>query len=123
MIIVDRDRVLERIFKFAQIESIRDCWIWTGCRDRKGYGRFTLPQPDGSRYFTRIHRVSYVLFKGPLDPEDQVDHECEVRACFNPGHLEKVSLLLNVHYRNHGRSNMTLEEYDELDAMLMEGVA
>lgn len=98
--------VHERLFKYAEITDA--CWLWRGCVDRKGYGRFTLTLPDGSRRFTRVHRVSYELFIGPLESDDQVDHVCEVRACFNPAHLQKCTLLENVHYRNHGRAQVPL---------------
>lgn len=115
----NRAEATERLLRGRRIDPETGCWIWTGCRDRKGYGRFTLRRPDGSRLFTRVHRVSYELFVAEIQPEEQVDHECEVRPCFNPEHLTACSLLLNVHYRNHGRSNLTLQDLDDMDRMLM----
>lgn len=115
----NRAKAEARLLANRRIDPETGCWIWTGCRDRKGYGRFTLKRADGTRLFTRAHRVSYELFVAEIQPDEQVDHECEVRSCFNPEHLKAISLLMNVHYRNHGRSNLTIEDLDEMDRMLM----
>ncbi len=54
------------------------CWYWRGCRDKLGYGRFTLG---------KAHRVSYQIFKGEIPPKMSVLHRCDVRNCVNPDHL------------------------------------
>jgi len=49
----------------------RGCWVWQGCTDARGYGRikaFGKPQ--------WVHRLSYVIFNGPLADGQVVHHTC-----------------------------------------------
>ena len=62
------------------------CWIWTGYKVEAGYGRLSLKGK-----VTRVHRASYIYFKGPILEGLEIDHLCAVRACFNPEHLEAVT--------------------------------
>src|SRR5713101_2485767 len=93
--------VLERFTaKFTKSDDF-DCWVWKGAHDRYGYGRFKL---DGKSQ--KVHRVSYALFVGELDPLMDVDHTCckgdrasreAHRRCGNPAHLEQVTHVENMH--------------------------
>lgn len=59
------------------------CWLWAyGC-DRDGYGQFYLVE----RPNTKAHRVSWMLFRGPVPPGKMVLHRCDIPACVNPDHL------------------------------------
>jgi len=79
--------------KFEQAEN--GCWLWTQPVDQDGYGRI-------GDY--RAHRVSYLLFRGELQPGLEIDHVCHTldlacpggvtcihRRCVNPQHLELVT--------------------------------
>lgn len=73
------------------------CWIWFGCRDRKGYGHITLrgQQPDT----VGAHRVMYAWLIAPLPvgkTGGEVDHLCKRTSCCNPVHLELVPSEINV---------------------------
>jgi hypothetical protein len=62
------------------------CWLWTGCKNGKGYGGF---RSNGA------HRFSYAWFVGPIADGLEVDHLCRVRHCVNPAHLEAVTGMVN----------------------------
>ncbi len=65
------------------------CWEWTGARNPTGYGHMNYR----SGY---PHRVAYELMVGPIPKGLTIDHLCRNRACFNPQHLEAVSLRENI---------------------------
>lgn len=64
------------------------CWLWTGGKDPKGYGR-TLR-------FHLAHRVSWELFVGPIPKGLCVLHECDNPPCVRPDHLFLGTNLDNV---------------------------
>lgn len=43
------------------------------------------------------HRVSHVLYKGPIPNGLVIDHLCRNPSCVNPDHLEAVTQKENVH--------------------------
>jgi hypothetical protein len=69
---------------------VRGCLLWTGAKDRKGYGRVKV----GGRV-RRVHRVLYELCVGPIPDEHVLDHECRVHACVHPAHVEPVTNRVN----------------------------
>lgn len=73
----------------VEVNPFSGCWMWTGHKDEEGYGQFSL---RGKTYWA--HRVSHVIFKGPLAERKQVDHDrecCANRCCVNPDHLRSLS--------------------------------
>lgn len=66
------------------IQPNSECWRWSGRSDKAGYGLARLfGQGVGA------HRISYLLFHGPLDPGEMVLHKCDNPGCVNPDHLMK----------------------------------
>ena len=64
-----------------------DCVLWTGHKDRDGYGR---------RHAGRsAHQIAYEQVYGPIPPGMDVDHICFVRACVNPEHLRLLHPSIN----------------------------
>ena len=65
-----------------------------------GYSHVMVPQPDGSRRSTGLHRVVYEHRVGPIPKGLDLDHVkargCRSRACVNPAHLEPVTTRVNV---------------------------
>jgi hypothetical protein len=67
-----------------KIEKITEtgCWLWTAGVDKNGYGVIGV-----SRKAVKAHRLSWLLFRGVLNTEDQVLHHCDIPCCVNPSHL------------------------------------
>lgn len=70
------------------------CWEWTLRTNNKGYGLIRISGEN--QISTYAHRVSYVVFKGPVPDGKQIDHLCRNRICVNPDHLEAVTAQVNV---------------------------
>jgi hypothetical protein len=64
------------------------CWIWTGAKWARGYGRFTMP---GDQRRVAAHRFGYEQLVGPIPDGLELDHLCRVHSCVNPSHLEPVT--------------------------------
>ena len=72
---------LERFMKYVDVSG--ECWIWTGCKTRQGYGQITF---DGKNWLA--HRLMYLHCYGSLTPGLVICHTCRNR-CVNPDHLEE----------------------------------
>jgi len=79
----------------AKMTIVGDCWEFNGEILRNGYGRLTATLA-GNRMRFSAHRLSYMLFVGPIPDNLVIDHLCRNRRCFNPKHLEAVTILENV---------------------------
>lgn len=59
-----------------------ECWEWQGTRRRDGYGEIVIA---GRK--TRVHRLAYEMWKGPVPDGYLVCHHCDNPPCYNPDHL------------------------------------
>ena len=67
-----------------------NCWIWTGARDRDGYGLFlvkTSDRPDGQRICMHAQRFAWLSTTGPIPEGMHVLHRCDNPSCVNIEHL------------------------------------
>ena len=104
------DKELERFNKHSsELPTTNGCVIWTGPRDKDGYGRLWR---DGGRSYLPAHTVSWLLANdGPYDDGSyevfkrsglQMGHKCGVRACVNPDHLKPQTKYENLEERSFG---------------------
>lgn len=72
-------------------DDLWSCWLWTGARQRNGYGVFVFdtsrPRPRGTVRTTRAHRYAWESTFGSIPAGLYVCHRCDVRACVRPAHL------------------------------------
>jgi hypothetical protein len=78
------------------VEDENGCLIWPGATGMGGYAHVMVPQSDGSRKSTGLHRVVYEHFVGPIPEGLDIDHRCRSRACVNWKHLEPVTTRVNL---------------------------
>ena len=74
--------VIERIQEKIQKRSA--CWIFTGQKDRQGYGRIKVGGKYGKPM--QVHRVVFEHYHGPIK-DLLVCHTCDNCSCCNPDHL------------------------------------
>lgn len=83
--------IQERLFPKVDASGI--CWLWTGAKNRGGYGVISKGRRGGA---TIVHRAVWELLVGPVPDGTELDHICRIRSCCNPDHLEPVSRATNV---------------------------
>ena len=64
---------------WARVDRSSECWVWTGVRTDKGYGR--LPSHE------RAHRWAWAEAHGPIPSGFHVCHRCDTPPCVRPDHL------------------------------------
>lgn len=76
---------------WASVQKTDGCWLWTGPRDKDGYGIFHV---DGKNI--KAHRYSYELHRGPIPEGLWGLHKCDNPPCVRPDHLYAGTHIDNV---------------------------
>lgn len=75
---------------------MNECWDWPGSVDRWGYAHSKVgSRTDGSRRSVLVHRAVYEALVGPIPTGLTIDHLCRNPRCYNPTHLEAVTMREN----------------------------
>jgi HNH endonuclease len=89
-----RERFWEKVNKSGptpeHCPELGPCWLWTGCKNRKGYGRIST-RTDHSEI---AHRVAWLLAHGRW-PDPCALHRCDNPACVRLEHLFEGTLTDN----------------------------
>lgn len=122
-----RRTLLERFMEKVSEEPNTGCWLWQGFVDGDGYGHCSI-SGNKSR---RAHRMSWILFKGPIPDGLFVCHKCDVRDCVNPDHLflgtpaENQADMARKGRSGRGEANptakLTLAQVQEIKFLLSQG--
>jgi len=80
---VDRARCPRGLSLLVRVERRGPwrCWTWIGRVDA-GYPRIGRAE--------RAHRIVYLILRGPLGRNVELDHLCRNPSCVRPDHLEPV---------------------------------
>lgn len=77
------------------------CWEWQGRihrhkkhEHRKEYKGYPCGNARGKN--TRwMHRVAYALYRGPIEENRHIDHECQNTICVCPWHVQSLEPIEN----------------------------
>lgn len=91
------ERFWEKVNKDGPIPDGRPdlgpCWLWTGARVGRGYGKIGSGGHSGKTLMA--HRVSWQIHFGEIPDELAVCHECDNPPCVNPGHFVLGTIAYN----------------------------
>lgn len=102
----------------VDIDPDTNCWLWKQ-RCTHGYGVVGPGHRLAKKYNnTKLSRLSYNIFVGPIPEGQVVRHKCRSRQCCNPAHLELGTQYENV--QDKKRDGTTVKGVDQVSSKLTE---
>ncbi len=84
-------RTVHQRFLSKTVKNEKGCWLWTGAKEKRGYGKFTV-----GKVTMMAHRFAYHACFGSIPDHLTCDHLCRNPSCVNPNHIELVSMRENL---------------------------
>lgn len=123
------DSPLEHLMAYTEINPETGCYEWQGAVDKDGYGKICT-----NHRTLRPHRLAYgIAHNVELQPNQQLNHKCHNRRCWNPEHVYIGTQQQNIADRdrdgcptageNHPRAKLTPETVMEIKALRKEGLS
>lgn len=78
------------------VHKTETCWLWTGAKNNRGYGRFNSSRTNGragQQWYA--HVWAWTQVNGPVPEGLTLHHRCGIVNCVNPDHLEPLTLQAN----------------------------
>jgi hypothetical protein len=92
LILQEYDPLKDLIVQRTRV-TMDGCWFWEGPVTSDGrYGNMKVTRLGEQM----AHRVSYIVFVGPIPDGLTIDHLCGNTRCVNPAHLEAVTMRENI---------------------------
>lgn len=94
--ILDWDSAAARSRFWSKVEKGDGCWLWKASICGPGYGQFFVHKGLGATgkmrpYCSLAHRAAWELTNGRIPEGLTIDHQCKVKLCVNPAHMEVVT--------------------------------
>jgi hypothetical protein len=70
-----------------RLDKSEECWVFTGGKDKDGYGQVQAARAAKDNKVTRAHQLAYVAWVGEIKDGMLVCHTCDNPSCCNPEHL------------------------------------
>jgi len=85
---------IERFWSKVNKKNDTECWEWTGCLQKNGYGCFGI---ENGNKIVRTHRFSFMIHHNRnINTNMYILHSCDNRKCCNPYHLREGTQKENV---------------------------
>lgn len=85
------------------------CWLFTGAKDKKGYGMFAW---QGKKTL-RAHRAAYQLYGGAIPDGLEISYVCKRKLCVRPDHLAAVTPGDHAKHDSHRRLAVRVPKREE----------